>query len=132
VSHTKGTLTVTKAPLKVEAVDLNVVYGGEKNFGVAYTGFVNNETASVLGGSLSYTGSGVSALNVGSYKYAPQGLTSSNYEIEFKEGDVIIGKAPLKVEAVDLNVVYGGEKNFGVAYRGFVNNETASVLGGSL
>src|SRR5690606_36918216 len=37
VSHTKGTLTVTKAPLKVEAVDVNIIYGGEKNFGVAYT-----------------------------------------------------------------------------------------------
>ncbi len=103
--------------------------------GVTYSGFVNGETSSVLGGSLSYAGTSQGATNVGSYVITPQGLTAGNYAISYANGALSITRAPLTVTANDYARTYdataysGGN---GVAYSGFVNGETSSVLGGSL
>ena len=107
---TAGKLTIKPAPLTVTAKDKTIKYGDEAaNDGVTYTGFVNSETASVLGGTLSYAyktkedGSGdayTKTSPVGTYYIIPSGLTSANYDITFKAGKLTVSNNP---------VVIGGE-----------------------
>ena len=96
--------------LTVTAKDKTIKYGDEAaNDGVTYEGFVNSETASVLGGTLSYAyktkedGSGddyTKTSPVGTYYIIPSGLTSANYDITFKAGKLTVSNSP---------VVIGGE-----------------------
>ena len=65
--------------------------------GVGYSGFVNGETASVLGGTLTYGGSAQGAVNAGSYSLTASGLTSGNYAIAYTPGALTVAKATLLV-----------------------------------
>ena len=56
-----------------------LVYTGGN--GVTYTGLVNNETSSVLAGSLSYGGNSQGAINVGAYDITPGGLSSATISL---------------------------------------------------
>ncbi|MFT0891555.1 MBG domain-containing protein [Pseudochelatococcus sp. G4_1912] len=128
-------LTVTKATLTVTANDASKVYdatawaGGN---GVTYSGFVGSETAAVLGGTLTYGGTSQGAKNAGSYTITAGGLTSSNYNIVYASGTLVITKATLTVTANDASKVYdatawsGGN---GVTYSGFAGSETADPHG---
>jgi MBG domain (YGX type)/Kelch motif len=63
-------------------------------FTVRYSGFVNNETEAVLGGTLTFSGAGTTAIYVGGpYTVTPGGLTSSNYNITFVSGSLNITTA---------------------------------------
>jgi len=77
------------------AVDpFNKVYDGlvYTGFTVRYSGFVNSETPSVLGGSLSFSGAGTTAvLPGGPYTVTPGGLTSTTYTNTFVNGTLNIG-----------------------------------------
>ncbi|MFC5191951.1 MBG domain-containing protein [Algoriphagus aquatilis] len=105
-----GTLTITKASLTVTAIDDTKVYNGlaySNGNGVNYSGFVNGENSSVLGGSLTYTGNSQGAVNVGSYVITPGGLTSGNYDLTFVPGTLTITKASLTVTADSKSKIYG-------------------------
>jgi len=67
--------------------------------GVAYSGFVNNETNSVLSGTLTYSGTSQGAKNAGSYLITPGGQTSGNYNISFNNGTLTVSKALLSITA---------------------------------
>ena len=86
------TVTINKAGLSVTANDHSITYGDEPtNNGVAYSGFVNGETSSALGGSLAYAYSYERYANVGdNFTITPSGLTSNNYEITFTPGTLIV------------------------------------------
>jgi len=105
------TWTVTKAPLTITALGASRAYnagsfsGGN---GVSYSGFVNGETAAVLGGTLSYGGSAQGARNVGSYSLTPQGLSSSNYAISYASGNLAITPAALTLAASSASKTYDG------------------------
>jgi len=129
---------INKAALTVTANDAGKVYNGQAysgGNGVSYSGFVNGETSSVLGGSLAYGGTSQGAVNAGSYGIAASGLSSGNYTISYVDGSLDVGKAALTVTANDAGKTYDGlayAGGNGVSYSGFVNGETSSVLGGSL
>jgi hypothetical protein len=90
----------------VKADDKSKVYGQtDPAFTVSYTGFVNGDTESVLGGTLSFSRAPGEA--VGSYLITPSGLTSTNYAISFATGNLTISKAALTVTAADATRVYG-------------------------
>ncbi|MBA4710583.1 filamentous hemagglutinin N-terminal domain-containing protein, partial [Aquitalea magnusonii] len=75
------TANITPASLTVTASNASKTYDGlaySGGNGVSYSGFVNGESSSVLGGSLSYGGTAQSAVNAGSYSLLAQGLSSSN------------------------------------------------------
>ena len=131
-----GQLTINTAPLSVTAVDKTKAYDGlvYGPFTVTYSGFVNSETSTVLGGSLTFSGTAITATNVGSYVITPGGLTSTNYAITFVNGQLTISKAPLSITATDKSKTYDGSgfSPFTVSYSGFVNGESSTVLGGSL
>ena len=102
---------------------------------MVFSGFVNGETASVLGGTLSYGGAAQGATNVGNYALTASGLSSGNYAISYTAGSLAVSPAALTVAANNAGKIYDGLAyggGNGVVFRGFVNGETASVLGGTL
>jgi len=132
ITYATGTLTVNPAALSVTVDAMTKTYGAsDPVFTATYTGLVNNETSAALGGTLALNRA--AGENVGVYQITPGGLTSTNYAITFNPGTLSIGKAPLSVTAAAKAKTYGAvDPAFGVAYTGFVNNETAAVLGGTL
>nr|WP_321357917.1 MBG domain-containing protein [uncultured Draconibacterium sp.] len=137
ISFVNGKLDITKAPLTVTAEDKSKVYDGTvyDQFTLSYSGFVAEETKSVLGGHISFSGNATTATDVGiGYEITPGGLTSLNYNISFVSGKLDITKAPLTVTADNKSKVYDGSvfSPFTVSYSGFVAEETKSDLVGTL
>ncbi len=138
IAYTDGTLTVGKAPLTVTAGNTSKTYDGvafSGGNGVTYAGFVNGETASVLGGRLTYGGAAQGAVDAGSYAIAVSGLTAANYDLAYADGILTVDRAGLTVTANDAAKTFDGTAfsgGNGVTYSGFVGGESASVLGGSL
>lgn len=96
VTVNKGTFIVNKIALTVKADDKTKVYGTAlPTFTASYSGFVNNEMSSVLGGTLSFTTTPTvtQSSTVGAYKITPAGLTSGNYNIAFVDGTLNITQA---------------------------------------
>jgi hypothetical protein len=85
------TIRVNPAPLTVRANDATRP-GGAPNptFTATYSGFVNNEGPSVLGGTLSFTTPATTTSPAGSYPIVPSGLTSTNYTITYVNGTLTV------------------------------------------
>ncbi len=135
ITYNTGDLTVTPASLTVTAADDSKTYNGlayTGGNGITYAGFVNNETADVIGGNLSYTGTSQGAVNAGNYVITPYGLTSGNYEIHYENGALTVNKAEATVTANSGTAVYNGRTLAvtGFTAEGLVNGETVSVLDG--
>ena len=137
ILYTTGALTVTPAALTVTANNADKTYDGHAFSGgnVSYSGFVNGETANVLGGALVYGGSAQGAVNAGSYGITVSGYTSNNYNLRYLPGTLTVAPAALTVTANNAEKTYDGlaySGGNGVTYTGFVNGDTAAVLGGAL
>ena len=137
ITYVAGNLTVTPAALTITASSVSRVYGAsDPTLGVTYSGFVNGETSSVLGGTLSVVDSKAATTTaVGSYTSAitASGQTSTNYTITYVAGNLAVTPAALTITASGVSRVYGAsDPTLGVTYSGFVNGETSSVLGGTL
>ena len=78
--------------------------------GVTYSGFVNGETSSVLGGTLSVADSDAApTTDVGTYTgvITASGQTSTNYTITYVAGNLTVTPAPLTITANGVTRVYG-------------------------
>ena len=103
-----GTFTINKAALTVTADSVTITYGDDRpTFSVSYDGFVNNETESVLGGSLAFACAYVRYGDAGTYSIIPSGLKSDNYEITFVNGTLTVSKFYLKFDGI-IEINYGG------------------------
>ncbi len=103
LSATNG--VVTTAPLLIKANNDSKSYDASAyaaTAGVAYSGFVNGETAANLGGTLIYSGTAIGAVNVGNYVITPSGKTSSNYAISYGNGSLYISPADVRVSATNV------------------------------
>mgnify|MGYP001085964834 CR=1 FL=1 len=127
-------LTVNKAPLTITAQNTSRDYAtANPSFSVTYSGFVNGEDVSDLGGTLTITTSADIDSPAGTYPIVPSGLSSDNYDINFVNGTLTINKVPLTVTAQNASRNYGeANPSFSVTYSGFVNGEDESDLGGTL
>jgi filamentous hemagglutinin family protein len=128
---------ITAAALSVTANNASKTYDGQAysgGNGVSYSGFVNNESSSVLGGSLAYGGSSQGAVNAGSYTLTPSGLSSSNYSISYTNGALTVNPATLTITANAASRTYGSANPaFSGTVTGFVAGQNAAnALGGSL
>src|SRR5207247_811876 len=134
ISFASGTLQITPAALTVTADNKTKAYGTvTPAFTVQYTGFVNGDTPTALGGTLSFSGSATTATAVGSSTIMPGGLTAANYAISFASGTLQITPAALTVTADNKTKAYGTvTPAFTVQYTGFVNGDTPTALGGTL
>ena len=67
-------------------------YCGQLNpdFSVTYSGFVNGESESVLGGAISFSSTANEDSGIGIYSITPLGVTSDNYAITFNQGVLMI------------------------------------------
>ncbi|SIT30172.1 gliding motility-associated C-terminal domain-containing protein [Filimonas lacunae] len=132
ITYANGTLTINKAALEVTARDTVKTYDGlafNNGNGLIYTGFVNNEDATVLTGTVIYSGSAQGAVNSGDYTIVPSGVSADNYTISYTNGKLTVNKAALMVTANDTARCYGiANPVFRISYNGFVNNETQAVL----
>ena len=83
--------TINKADLTIKANDNTIVYGDTaSDKGVTYSGFVNGENESVLGGELTYIFSYTPGMDKGLYIIMPEGKTSGNYEIKTVPGTLTV------------------------------------------
>ena len=83
--------TINKADLTVTANPATITYGDTAvSNGVTYSGFVNGEDESVLGGELTYTFSYTPGMDVGNFIITPAGKTSGNYDITFAHGTLTV------------------------------------------
>ena len=111
---------ITKAPLKITALNDTIVYGDEPaSAGIAYDGFVGKETSNVLTGELAFEINYTQYGDAGEYAITPSGLTADNYEIEF-----VAGK--LTVEPKVVSIAWG-QSSF--AYNGAAQVPTATAEG---
>ncbi|WP_266168898.1 YDG domain-containing protein [Dyella subtropica] len=109
-THASGAASITPTWLLVTANNTSktydgIAYGGGN--GVVYSGFVDGQTSTVLGGALSYGGSSQGALNVGNYALTPGGLASNNYAITYDSGTLSITPATLIYVATPVKVYTG-------------------------
>jgi hypothetical protein len=127
-----ATLTVTKPPLTVTAVDASMTYGDElPEFTVAYDGFVGDDDAGDLGGELTCTTDSVTG--AGEYPITCSGLTSDDYGITYEPGTLTVGTAALTVTADDHEITYGEPvPELTAEYAGFVGEDGPSSLTGTL
>jgi RHS repeat-associated protein len=135
ITFANGILTVVQAPLVVTALNNARVYGAT-NPALAWTfsGFVNGETTNVLSGVPLLTTGATNTSGVGTYPIVITvgTLSATNYAFGFVNGTLTVTPAALTVTANSTNQVYGAASPvFTATYTGFVNGDTANVLGGS-
>ena len=120
------TTKINKASLTITADNKTMTYGGTApTYTYTGSGYVNSETASVLGGTASYTvknssGTAVtvnSTTAAGTYTITPSGLSSSNYNITYKTGTLTIDRAKTATASA-ANKTYTGSEQTGVTGSG--------------
>ena len=121
--------TIAQKALTVTASKGSVTYGEEpKGFGVAYDGFVNNDTESVLSGTVSYAFDYAQYGNAGTYKITPSGLSAANYAITYKDGVLTVNPKTVGLTWGDASFVYDGASKLPTATAtGLVNNDSCNV-----
>jgi len=99
---TSKTFTIQKKALTITAENKTATFGdAAPAYTVTYDGFENNETATVLGGTLALACDYVqNESGVGEYEITPSGLTSDNYEIT-----VTAGKLTVEAKALENSMI---------------------------
>lgn len=123
-------IKIAPAPLVVTADDRTKLYGAAlPALTGTFEGFVGDENASVLGGTLLITTSATAASAVGEYRITPSGVASNNYEIAFVAGRLTVSPAPLTIRADDKERLVGKlNPVLTVTYDGFVLDDTEGIL----
>lgn len=105
--------------------DTSREYGNANpQFSSTYTGFVNNEDASVLTSHGTYLTTATSKSDVGTYTISQSGATAQNYVFEYENGTLTVNKAPLTMTANDKSMTYGSIiPTLDAKYEGLKNNE---------
>lgn len=130
ITYNGANLTITKVGLTITAKNNTITYGdAPAGNGVTYEGFVNSETASVLGGTLDYDYSYTKYGNIGnSYTITPKGLTSNNYDITFVDGTLTVNVKEVGLEWTDTALPYNGNEQIPTATAtGLVNGDEVGV-----
>lgn len=130
-----GTLSVTKATLMVSADNRTRVYGAANPaLTSTITGFVNNDSTSVISGTPALTTTASASSAAGTYPITvnASGLSAANYNFTTSSGTLTITKAVLTVRADDAARVYGATNPaFSYSISGFINGDAAGVVSGT-
>ena len=118
--------TINPITLTAKVNDVSREYGDDNpQFSSTYTGFVNNEDASVLTSHGTYSTTATAKSDVGNYTIKQTGATAQNYVFEYEDGTLTVNKAPLTMTANDKTITYGSKlPTLDVKYEGLKNNET--------
>ena len=117
-------------PLTITANAASKTYGAANPvFSVSSSGLLTGDSASNLGGTLSFATGATSGSPAGIYTVKPSGLTSTRYAITFVAGNLTIAQAALTVTADTQSKVYGNANPALTAtISGFVNGDTVAVV----
>ncbi|MBP5457166.1 MAG: CotH kinase family protein [Paludibacteraceae bacterium] len=128
-SRDRTEFRITKVPLVVTAQPAVVSYGdGPHNNGVFYSGFVNDETESVLAGNLSYDYSYSQFDGIGEYLIMPRGLKSNNYDISYMAGTLVVNPKELEIVWTNTTFLYNGQGQLAEAIAiGLVNGDSCEM-----
>ena len=118
--------TINPVTLIAKVKNASRLYGdADPQFSSTYTGFVNNEDASVVTSNGSYTTTATAKSDVGTYAIKQSGATAQNYVFEYEDGTLTVNKASLTMTANDKTMKYGGKvPTLDASYEGLKNNET--------
>jgi len=138
-------INVLKAPLTVTVDNKSMIYKGTiPAFTYAISGYVNNETVSVVTGTPAITTTATSTSDAGTYDItaALGTLTATNYSFTYAKGILTINKAPQTITAtVNVFDKYVGDlfdplatasSGLVVAYTVTQSTPIASVLGNKI
>lgn len=125
---------ITPASLTGTAADQARRYGqANPAFTVGYSGFVGDDTAGILTGTLSVGTSANTNSPVGAYAITASGQSAANYTIQYVGGTLTVNPAHLCAAANDATRLYGHPNpSFTASINGFVNGEDTNVLSGAL
>ncbi len=100
ITYAAGTLTITPAPLAIQAPSLSVPLGAAvpSSFTPTYSGFVNGDTA--IATPPTCTSTGHTGSPMGTYPVTCSGAADPNYTITYTDGTLTIGAAALTSIAV--------------------------------
>lgn len=129
ITYVNGTLTITKAPLTIQAKDKSITYGDvAANDGATYTGLVNSEVGTTVA-PVEYEYSYKQYDNVGEYVITPTGAEAANYDITYQPGKQTVNKKTVGLTWNNAeNLYYDGEaKNVTATATELVNNDNISV-----
>lgn len=118
-------ITVNKAPLTATAENKSRMYGAANPaLTIAYTGFVNSETSTVIDSQPTAGTIATVLSNVGAYPITLIGGTDNNYTINLVTGSLSITKASLTATANNQSRVYQtANPSFTISYTGFANGD---------
>ena len=103
--------TVTKKALTVTAESKNILFGDDvPAFTATYDGFVNNESKTVLSGTLAFACTYKKGDEAGKYDITPSGLTSNNYTITFVKGTLSVKTNTIKDQPTQVQVKIESEE----------------------
>ena len=130
-----GSLAIQKTVLTVTANSAAMTYGGARPT-LTYTlsGFVNGESAAVVGGLPSLTTIATASSPAGVYvvNVDTTGLLSKNYSFAAVNGAITVNKAMLTVTPAAVSMTYGSSQP-ALPYQvsGFVTGDSAAVVSGT-
>ncbi|MEQ9300310.1 MAG: BspA family leucine-rich repeat surface protein [Cyclobacteriaceae bacterium] len=130
ITYASGKLTITSAMLTITADDQSMVYGSEVPQ-LTYTidGFIGGDDASILTTAPTVNTTATSQSSVGSYGIAVSAAVAPNYEVEYVDGNLEIGKATLLAQADAQSITFGDElPELTYSLSGFVNGDDASSI----
>ena len=111
VSYVNGTLVVNKAALVAIADNKTRCFGSANPvFTVRYTGFVNNETASVLTTAPTVATIATTNSAAGNYVLTVTGGTSANYTITYQNGQLTVYALPVINIAAGKTTISRGDQ----------------------
>ena len=125
-----GTLTITPAPLTIQAKNVTRQYYSENpTFSYSFSGFVNGDDKSVLTLEPTLSSSASLTSNVGEYNIEVNGASSTNYSISYVNGTLTVTPRTLIASVGNYDRIYNEENpEFEVKYDGFVGNDDENVL----
>jgi len=128
--YQNGMLTIGKRALNVTPNNATRIYGATNpTFTVTYTGFVNNENASVIIASPVAATTANNTSSAGDYLITCSGGNANNYSFNYGTGTLTVTKAPLTITAQDASRPQGQPNPvFALVYNGFKNSENESAL----
>lgn len=124
-TYTSGTLTITKAVVTATVANATRIYGvANPTFSIAYSGFVNSETAAVLDVLPTASTPAGPTSNVGAYPINASGGSDNNYSFTYVSGILTITKATPVVTWNNPAAI-----TYGTALSATQLNATATVTG---
>lgn len=130
MNYVAGMLTINPCELKVKVNSASKIYG-ESNpvFTLEYSGFVNNETKTVLEVEPTVSTSANILSSVGTYDVWASGGQATNYTFTYQNGTLTITPRNLNVSVGNYERPYGQENpQFELLYDGFAGNDTENSL----